>query len=44
MRSFVDIGSIVMGFDGWEAARGVEALGIKDLSQDQLKAYLQSGK
>lgn len=44
MDAFVDIGSIVMGFDGWGAARDVEALGIKDLSQDQLKAYLQSGK
>ena len=44
MDAFVDIGSIVMGFDGWEAARGVGALGIKDLKLDQLRAYLQSGK
>ncbi len=44
MDAFVDIGSIVIGFDGWAAARGVEALGIKDLSKEQLTAYLQAGK
>ena len=44
MDACVNIGSIVMGFDGWQAARGVSALGVKDLSQDQLKAYLKTGK
>jgi opine dehydrogenase len=44
MDACVSIGSIVMGFDGWEAARGVSSLGIKDLSLDQLKAYLEAGK
>jgi opine dehydrogenase len=44
MDACVNIGSIVMGFDGWEAARGVSALGIKDFAQDQLKAYLKAGK
>ena len=43
MDAFVDIGSIVIGFDGWEAARGVSALGIQDMTKDQLKAYLQAG-
>lgn len=42
--AFVDIGSIVIGFDGWEAARGVTALGIDALDRDQLKTYLQTGK
>jgi opine dehydrogenase len=44
MDACVNIGSIVMGFDGWQAARGVSALGVKDLNQDQLKAYLKTGK
>jgi opine dehydrogenase len=44
MDALVNIGSIVMGFDGWEAAREVGALGIKDLKLDQLKAYLEAGK
>lgn len=44
MDACVSIGSIVMGFDGWESARGVSSLGIKDLSLDQLKAYLETGK
>jgi opine dehydrogenase len=44
MDACVNIGSIVMGFDGWQAARGVSALGVKDLNQEQLKAYLKTGK
>jgi len=44
MDAFVDIGSIVIGFDGWEAARGVDALGIKGLEPAELKAYLESAK
>ena len=43
MDAFIDVGSIVMGFDGWEASRGVAELGIKDLSLDQLKTFLGSG-
>ena len=43
MDAFVDIGSIVIGVDGWEAARGVDRLGIRDLSIDQLKRFLESG-
>ena len=43
MDAFVDIGSIVIGFDGWEAARDVEALGIAGMNTDQLKAYLEAG-
>ena len=43
MDAFIDVGAIVMGFDGWEACRGVAELGIKDLSLDQLKTFLGSG-
>ena len=41
--ALVDVGSIVIGFDAWETARDVDALGIKDLSKEQLATYLQSG-
>lgn len=44
MNALVDIGSIVIGFDGREAAREVDALGIKDLDRTQLKTFLESGK
>jgi opine dehydrogenase len=44
MRAFVDIGSIVMGFDAWEAARGVEALGIAGMDLQALGAFLTSGE
>jgi opine dehydrogenase len=40
MDAFVDIGSIVMGIDGWEAARDVGKLGIKDASLDALRTHL----
>ena len=43
MRSFVDIGSIVMGFDGWEKARTPADLGIGEMDQEQLMNYLTQG-
>jgi opine dehydrogenase len=44
LRSLVDIASIVMGFDGWKAGRGVEELGIAGMDRDALSAYLQTGE
>lgn len=44
MRALVDIGSVVMGFDAWAAARDVKALGIEGMSREQLTAYLKEGK
>ncbi|MDA0746191.1 MAG: NAD/NADP octopine/nopaline dehydrogenase family protein [bacterium] len=44
MRALVDIGSVVMGFNGWTEGRGVEELGIAGMDQAQLSAFLQSGK
>lgn len=44
MRAFVDIGSVVMGFDGWKNGRGIEELGIAGMDKGTLKAYLKSGK
>ncbi|MCZ6789790.1 MAG: NAD/NADP octopine/nopaline dehydrogenase family protein, partial [Chloroflexi bacterium] len=43
MRAFVDIGSIVMGVDGWTAGRGLEDLGIAGMGREQLKEFLASG-
>ncbi len=43
MRAFVDIGSIVMGFDGWTAGRGLEDLGIAGMGREELKEFLASG-
>lgn len=44
MRALVDLGSVVMGFDGWKAGRGVAELGIGGLNMDALKAFLQRGE
>ena len=43
MDAFVDIGSVVMGFDGWQTARDVGRLGIKDASLEELRTYLATG-
>ena len=43
MRALVDIGSIVMGFDGWTAGRGVKELGISGMSRKELKDFLSTG-
>ncbi|MGZ0170571.1 MAG: NAD/NADP octopine/nopaline dehydrogenase family protein [Planctomycetales bacterium] len=41
--AFVNIGTVVMGFDAWEAAREVSRLGIKDASLDALRTHLKTG-
>jgi opine dehydrogenase len=43
MKGVVDIGSIVMGIDGWTAGRGVEELGIAGMDQEALAEYLRTG-
>jgi opine dehydrogenase len=44
MRALVDIGSVVMGFDGWTAGRGVRELGIEGMSRERLMVYLKEGR
>ena len=44
MRGLVDIGSVVMGFDGWTAGRSVRELGIEGMDLDGLHAFLQTGE
>ncbi len=44
MRAMVDIGSIVMGVDGWVSGRDVRELGIAGMDPSALKAYLRTGK
>ena len=44
LRAVVDIGSIVMGIDGWAAGRNVQKLGIAGMSKETLRTFLQSGK
>ncbi len=44
MRSFVNIGSVVMGFDGWTSGRGMKELGIAGMQKKQLAAYLKTGR
>jgi opine dehydrogenase len=43
MRGLVDIGSVVMGFDGWAGGRSVRELGIEGMDLDTLNAFLQTG-
>ena len=43
MRGLVDIGSVVMGLDGWVEGRSVPELGIEGMSLDILNAFLQTG-
>ena len=44
MRAFVDIGSIVMGFDARTTGRGLADLGIAGMGRDELKAFLETGE
>lgn len=46
MRGLVDIGSVVMGLDGWSEGRSLADLGIDALVSDgdALKRYLQTGQ
>ena len=43
MRGLVDIGSVVMGADGWAAGRSVSELGIEGMDLNTLNAFLQTG-
>jgi opine dehydrogenase len=43
MRSFIEIGSVVMGFDAMARGRDCVDLGISSLSVEQLRTYLVSG-
>ena len=43
MRAFVDIGSVLIGFDGWTRGRGLEDLGIAGIGKRALRAYLKNG-
>lgn len=44
MQAFVAVGSVVMGFDGWEKGRSLDDLGIAGMDVQALKAYLESGE
>lgn len=44
MRAFVDIGSVVMGFDGWTSGRGPVELGIAGMEREELKLFLTTGR
>lgn len=43
MRSMVDIGSVVMGFSGWDEARGLDELGVLGMGREELKEFLTTG-
>jgi opine dehydrogenase len=43
MQSLVNIGSVVMGIDGWATGRSLPELGIEGLSKEHLQTYLISG-
>ena len=43
MDSLVNIGSIVMGLDGWNEGRSLEDLGIVNMSKSELRKYLDFG-
>lgn len=43
MDSLVELGSIVMGFDGWSLGRGPTELGISGMTKKTLRGYLDVG-
>jgi hypothetical protein len=43
MRAFVEIGSLVMGLNGWTEGRSVEDLGIEGMDIEEVKGFLESG-
>ena len=43
MDAFVNVGSIVMGFDAWEQGRGPQELGISGMGIPELKRFLETG-
>ncbi len=42
MRALVEIGSIVMGLDGWSCGRGPKELGIAGMDKKELRTFLGS--
>jgi len=44
MRAMVDIGSVVMGLDGWSEGRGVRELGIEGMDLEALNGLLLRGE
>ncbi len=44
MRAVIDIGGAVTGVDPWEAGRSLGDLGISDMTTEQLKQYLRTGR
>ena len=44
MSALVNIGSIVIGFDGWTSGRGPAELGIAGMEREELKEYLRTGE
>jgi len=44
MKSFIEIGSIVSGVNGWEKARNLTDLGINDLNVQNLRTFLKTGE
>lgn len=43
MKSLINIGSVVMGFDAWTTGRSCRELGIYEMNKSQLKNYLRIG-
>ena len=44
MKSFIEIGSIVSGVNGWGKARNLFDLGISDLNVEKLRNFLKTGE
>lgn len=44
LNALVDLGSVVMQFDAWSAARGTGELGIAGLSRDDLRTHCAFGQ
>ncbi len=44
MDSLVNIGSVVMGLDGWDEGRSLKDLGITNMSEEELRKYLDTGE
>lgn len=43
MQSLVNMGSVVMGFNGWKRGRSLPELGIKDMNKEDLQTFLTHG-
>jgi len=44
MDSLIEIGGAIMGRNCWKEGRNIEKMGLKDLTLEQIKAYLTSGE